>query len=207
MSQAEAIGAQDQPMPLAEERDLIRRCQEGDVEAFNVIIGASQDAVFGLAYRLMGDYDAANDLAQETFLAFYRKIGQFRGDSRVKTWLYRIVVNLAKNAWKKRGRRKESAAVSLDDPQSGLEGEGQAFDPPSGAPSPRDRAAAREEAAILQECLERLSPEHREALTLRCMEGLSYEEIAEAAECTLGTVKSRINRARAELRQMMAERM
>ena len=206
MKQTEAMRFRAQPLGPSEERELVRRCQTGDVEAFNRIVRAFQDTVYGLAYRLMGNYDDANDLAQEVFLVCFRKFGQYRGDSRLKTWLYRIVVNLAKNAWQRRERRGYSSTVSLDDPP-GTEDCEPARQIASGAPGPRQTAAARQTHEALWRSLNQLKPEHREALTLRCMEDLSYEEIAQATECSLGTVKSRINRARAELRKLMEDHL
>jgi RNA polymerase sigma-70 factor (ECF subfamily) len=153
----------------------------------------------------MGNYDDANDLAQEVFVLFFRKIDLFRGDCRLKTWLYRIMVNTAKNMWKKRERRGESKTVSLFEPFPGDDGEETVRELPSPFPGPREEAEGRQSADALQEALSQLSPEHREAIVLRCIEDMSYEEIAEATGANLGTVKSRINRARFELRKTMMD--
>lgn len=190
-------------LSLQAERELIRRSQSGDLDAFDRIVAAYQGQVYGLAYRLMSNYDDANDLAQEVFIACFRKIGQFRGDSRLQTWLYRIVVNMAKNSWKRRERRGYSKTFSIEAVNE--DADSPAFELPSEDPDPRRQAESVEASRALQACLEKLVPEQREALVLRCMEDLSYEEIADILQCNLGTVKSRINRARTELRKLMQE--
>ncbi|MCX7014733.1 MAG: sigma-70 family RNA polymerase sigma factor [Candidatus Sumerlaeota bacterium] len=205
MEEIKATPRWTETLTLGEERELVRRCQRGDLTAFDRLIEAFQDTMYGVAYRLMGDYDDANDLAQEVFLACYRKIGQYRGESRLKTWLYRIAANLAKNTWKRQERRGYAVTDSLDDPPPGRDEDDSPREIADEAPGPRQRAAGREAAQALWRNLKRLKPEHREALVLRCMEDLSYEEIAEVTECNLGTVKSRINRARAELRALMQD--
>jgi RNA polymerase sigma-70 factor (ECF subfamily) len=115
------------------------------------------------------------------------------------------MVNTAKNMWKKRERRGESKTVSLFEPFPGDDGEETVRELPSPFPGPREEAEGRQSADALQEALSRLSPEHREAIVLRCIEDMSYEEIAEATGANLGTVKSRINRARFELRKTMMD--
>ena len=132
MEQTEATPRWTEPLSLSDERKLVQRCQAGDREAFDQLVGAFQDTVYGLAYRLMGNYDDANDLAQEVFVICFRKIGQYRGESRLKTWLYRIVTNLAKNAWKRQERHGGSVTVSLDDPPAAEDCE-PARQAPSGA--------------------------------------------------------------------------
>ena len=202
MKQSEA--ADNRPVGLSPqaERELVRRSQSGDVDAFDRIVGAYQDLVYGLAFRLMGNYDDANDLTQEVFIACFRKIGQFRGDSRLQTWLYRIAVNMAKNAWKRRERRAYSHTVSIDETN---EDDAPIMELASDSPGPRRQVESMEASHALQACLDRLNPEQKEALILRCIEDLSYEEIAEVLQVNLGTVKSRINRGRIELKRMMQE--
>lgn len=204
MMQTETTTHGPSPLSPAEERDLVQRCQSGEAEAFDRLVEFHQNAVFGLAFRLMGNYDDANDLAQEVFILCFRKIGQFQGVSRLKTWLYRITVNTAKNQWKKKGRQGYAVTDSIDDPIQGDEGE-RARDLPSSAPGPVQTAEGREAADALRRCMAQLTPEQQEALTLRCMQGLSYQEITKIVGCSLGTVKSRINRARAELRVLMED--
>ncbi len=202
MKQIEAEDSRSTGLSLQAERELIRRCQAGDLNAFDRIMALYQDMVYGLSYRLMGNYDDANDLAQEVFIACYRKIGQFRGESRLQTWLYRIVMNMAKNAWKHRQRRAYEKTISIDETNEENE---RIMELPSTDPDPRQQSEARETTEALHACMAKLNPEQREALVLRCMEDMSYEQIAEILECNLGTVKSRINRARVELKKLMQE--
>mgnify|MGYP000927953059 CR=1 FL=1 len=203
MNQTEAEGNRPTGLSPQAEQDLIRRSQSGDLEAFDRIVIAYQSQVYGLAYRLMGNYDDANDLAQEVFIACFRKIGQFRGDSRLQTWLYRIVVNMAKNAWKRRERRGYSKTISID--EINADDDAPTYELPSDSPDPRRQVEAFEASNALQGCLDKLNTEQREALVLRCVQDLSYEEIADILNCNLGTVKSRINRARSELRKLMKD--
>ena len=186
------------------EGSLISQCQEGNLQAFDHLILRYQDTVYNLAYRLLGNEDDAQDLTQEVFLTCFRKINIFKGQSRFSTWLYRIVVNHAKNIWKYRERRAVKKHESLDAPVGGEDDE-QPLQVADCNPSPRDHAAAREELSLLKKRLYRLSMDHRQVLLLRYVEGLSYKEIAEVLHCTLGTVKSRISRARRELRKAMGD--
>ncbi|MFH0794834.1 MAG: sigma-70 family RNA polymerase sigma factor [bacterium] len=197
------VAPQPCAMPADEEKRLIARAQEGDRDAMNDLILHYQDRVYNLAYRLVGDHDEASDLSQEVFLTLFRKLKSFRKESRLGTWLYRIVVNHAKNRWKfleRRGRsRTESLEASVEDCDH------RAIEVPDRAPDPRQQAAGREEMKLLGEHLGALQPEFREVLVLRFVENLSYEEIADVLETKIGTVKSRINRGRELLRERMRD--
>ncbi len=185
------------------EKHLIERCRNGDLAAFDELVRIHQDRVYNLALRLLGNPDDALDLSQDVFLSAFRKIKSFRGESALSTWLYRITVNLAKNFWKHSQRRGASRTVSLDEPIESEEGKSILLQIPDSNPGPRELAAGREMLAILQEKLRTLSLEHRQVLLLRFSEQLSYDEIAEVLDCSVGTVKSRINRARVELKKIM----
>lgn len=197
----ETAGAADQLSQS--EADLVARCKAGDKLAFDELISSHQDRVFNVAYRLMGNYDEALDLTQEVFLTCFRKIGSFKGDSALSTWLYRITVNTAKNRWKYQQSRGLNRTDSLDAPLPDGEGEKSLAQYPSADPSPSEVASGRQAMNRFEECLQKLPQEYREVLVLRYIEELSYEEIAEILRISLGTVKSRIHRARAELREMM----
>ena len=190
-------------MPAEDEKQLIARAQEGDRDAMNDLILHYQDRVYNLAYRLVGDHDEAADLSQEVFLTLFRKLKSFRRESRLGTWLYRIVVNHSKNRWKFQERRGRSRTESLE--ASVEDCDRRAIEVPDRSPDPRQRAAGREEMGLLEEHLGALQPEFREALILRFVENLSYEEIADVLETKIGTVKSRINRGRELLRERMRE--
>jgi RNA polymerase sigma-70 factor (ECF subfamily) len=186
------------------EADLVARCKAGDKLAFDELVAAHQERVFNVAYRLMGNYDEALDLTQEVFLNCFRKISTFKGDSAVATWLYRITVNCAKNRWKYQQSRGLNRTDSLDAPLQS-DDEKSLMEYPSPAPGPSDVATDREQQLRFEEAIQKLAPEYREALVLRYVEELSYEQIAEILRVSLGTVKSRIHRARAELRQLMRD--
>ncbi len=199
----ENIGGADQLSQS--EADLVARCKAGDKLAFDELIASHQERVFNVAYRLMSNYDEALDLTQEVFLTCFRKIGSFKGDSALSTWLYRITVNTAKNRWKYQQSRGVNRTDSLDAPVTDGEGEKSLAQYPSSDPSPSEVASGRQAMSRFEECLQKLPQEYREVLVLRYMEELSYEEIADILRISLGTVKSRIHRARAELREMMRD--
>ncbi|MBI3736729.1 sigma-70 family RNA polymerase sigma factor [Candidatus Sumerlaeota bacterium] len=182
----------------------IRDAQAGDRDAFEQLILRYQDRVWRRALYRLGDHDEAYDLAQEVFLTCFRKIGQFRGESKFWTWLGRIVDNHVKNRQAWLIRRGSGKTVSLDAPLAG-DDEERTYDPPDPSPGPRRKVENREAMQALMGNLSRLSPDHREILLLRFADGLAYEEIAESLQLSLGTVKSRINRARAELRELMED--
>ncbi|MCX7718053.1 MAG: sigma-70 family RNA polymerase sigma factor [Candidatus Sumerlaeaceae bacterium] len=185
---------------------LVARCKAGDSLAFDELISAHQERVLNTAFRLMGDYDEALDLTQEVFLNCFRKINSFKGDSALSTWLYRITVNTAKNRWKYRKSRGLHRMTSLDGPMD-AEDEARVKQFPDGQPTPPQVASDREAMASLEKFLHRLSEEYRVVMVLRYLEELSYEEIVEILGLSIGTVKSRIHRARHELREMMREHL
>jgi RNA polymerase sigma-70 factor (ECF subfamily) len=184
--------------------EWIRRAREGDREAFESLIAEYQDRVWRRALYRLGDYDEAYDLAQEVLLTCFRKIHQFRGESKFWTWLGRIVDNHVKNRVAWLTRRGKDKTFSLDAP-IGEGDENRAWMVPDASAGPRRQVENQEAMDALHRNLEQLSPDHREVLLLRFSDGLSYEEIAETLQVSLGTVKSRINRARVELRSLMDE--
>lgn len=188
------------------EAALVARCKAGDSMAFDELISTHQGRVFNTAFRLMGNYEEALDLTQEVFLNCFRKINSFKGDAAVSTWLYRITVNTAKNRWKHQRSRGLHQMASLDAPLS-AEDEERVKQFPDGQPTPRQVASDREAMESLDQYLQRLSEEHRVVMVLRYVEELSYEEIVEILGISIGTVKSRIHRARHELREMMQEHL
>lgn len=183
------------------EADLIERCAAGDELACAELVGEHQRMVQQLALNLLGDRDEALDLSQEVFLRVFRTIRQFRGQSQLRTWIYRIVVNQARNRQRWWRRRFRSSQVSLDqhlelhgDDLAGLE---------QAAP---DRLLAQKRLALrLKDALDRLPFDQRTAIVLREVDGLSYDEIAFSLGVSLGTVKSRLTRARHALRAVLQE--
>ena len=182
---------------------LVTAAQGGDRGAMERLLEYYQDRVWRRALYRIGNHDEAWEVAQEVFIICFRKIGQFRGEAQFWTWLARIVDNQVKNRmgwWKRRGRNQ---TLSLDEIWPLNEESSEAWQPPDPSPSPRQEVAARQQVEQLEKALAKLSPEHREIMLLRFADDLSYEEIAEQLELSIGTVKSRINRARAELQKKM----
>ncbi len=188
-------------------RRWVQAAQAGDRPSMERLIEHFQDRVWRRARYRIGDYDEAWEVTQDVFVLCFRKIDQYRGEAQFWRWLARIVDNQVKNrqGWWRRRRRDQT--YSLHDLSGGHAEDEQAFDPPDTAPSPRQIAAGREEVSALETAMGRLSPEHNEVLMLRFADGQSYEEIAETLQISLGTVKSRINRARRELRARLDELM
>lgn len=170
---------------------------------FAEIIAENYQRVYNVIYRLIEDREEAADLTQDTFVNACRAYGNFRHESQVYTWLYRIAVNLTKNRLEKRGRQKIAEGVSLDAP---LESQDEPlflqFEDDSSAPE--HIVQNNELKSILIEQVSRLKPDHKEVIVLRDYQGLSYEEIAEVLGCSLQAVKSRLFRARSVLRERLA---
>jgi RNA polymerase sigma-70 factor (ECF subfamily) len=182
------------------EAALIQRCAAGDEGAFAELVAEHQRMVVQLAMNLLGDRDEALDLSQDVFIRVFRTIGQFRGQSALRTWIYRIAVNQARNRHRFWRRRRRSDQVSLD---AHVEAHG---DFQCGAESGPDRILAQKELATkLQDALDALPFDQRTAIVLREVDGLSYEEIAFSLGVAVGTVKSRLTRARQALRLELRE--
>ena len=174
---------------------LVERVKLGDVKAFEMLVVKYQRRIERLIGRMVRDVDLVPDIAQETFVRAYRAIPQFRGESAFYTWLYRIAVNTAKKALVELKRdpviiESSFAARDDDDETSRVENE------LSDGETPDAVLASKQVAAAVNAAIEALSEDLRQAITLREIEGLSYEEIAELMNCPIGTVRSRIFRAR-----------
>jgi len=175
---------------------LVRRCVSGEEDACNELVAENQRMVFQLAFHLLGDYEEARDLSQDVFLQVFRTIDRFRGQSALRTWIYRIAINLARNRQRWWRRRLRSDQVSLD---AHLEQHGE--DVLTDASATPEIVLRRKETALrVWEALEGLPFEQRTAIVLREVDGLSYEEIAFSLGIAIGTVKSRLTRAREALR-------
>jgi RNA polymerase sigma-70 factor (ECF subfamily) len=170
---------------------LVTRVQKGDKSAFDLLVRKYQHRVAKLVSRYVRDRGEVEDVTQEAMIKAYRAIGGFRGESAFYTWLYRIAVNTAKNYLESQGRRPPSSDVEIEGAElaeSGGELRDQA--------TPEHQMLTDEIAATVQRVIETLPPDLRTAVTLREIDGLSYEEIAEVMDCPIGTVRSRIFRAR-----------
>jgi RNA polymerase sigma-70 factor, ECF subfamily len=177
------------------EAALVERCAAGDQVACAELVSTHQRMVFGLALHLLGDRDEALDLSQEVFLRVFRTIASFRGQSALRTWIYRIVINQARNRQRWWRRRRRAEQVSLDEHL-------QEFgDMESKSDVLPDRLlSSKETASRIWQALDRLPFDQRTALVLREVDGLRYEEIAFSLGVAVGTVKSRLTRARQALR-------
>ena len=174
---------------------LVDRVKLGDVRAFEMLVVKYQRRVERLIGRMVRDVDLVQDIAQETFIRAYRALPQFRGDSAFYTWLYRIAVNTAKKALMD---MKRDPLVTESSRRTDEEGEesSRAENELSDGETPEALLASKEIAAAVNSAIEALSDDLRQAITLREIEGLSYEDIADAMNCPIGTVRSRIFRAR-----------
>ena len=172
------------------EQDILRRAQQGDSEAFRLLVEAYQTQVYRVALRMCGEA-AADDVTQEAFLAAWRALPEFRGTCRFSTWLYRLTTNAAIDCLRREKRHRD--ADDLD----GVE-------LPDGGDTPQEAAERTETQTAVRSALSALSDEHRQVLLLRYMQELDYGEIAVALGISEGTVKSRINRAKARLKELLS---
>jgi len=181
---------------------LIKAFQKGDKKAFDQLVIRHKDRIFNLCYRFLGDYEEANDSAQEAFVKAYGSLNTFRLESAFSTWLYRIAVNACKNKLVSSAYKAKRKTVSLDNPGNPSDGP-LPMEIPYGAPSPLARMEEKEKRVLVQRALDALPTEFKMVVTLRDVEGFSYEDIAEITGLNLGTVKSRIARARTDLRNKL----
>ncbi len=171
---------------------------------FDALVAAYEKKIFNLIYRFIGDYDEAADLTQETFISAYRAFDRFRGDSKVYTWLYQIAINHCRNRLRQRGRVRAIQAESLDQPRDPEEtGEASAREIPDLTHAPHAVLEDKELRQRIVAAVASLPPDYREVVVLREMQGLSYNEIAEATHLSLDNVKTRLSRARAMLRRKL----
>ncbi|MDX6444938.1 MAG: polymerase sigma-70 factor, subfamily [Blastocatellia bacterium] len=185
------------------EDQFLERLRAGDVTAFERLVCEHTGDVYALLYRLTSDPEEAHDLTQETFLRAFQSISRFRGDANLKTWIYRIAVNQARNRWRWWRRRKRDVTVSLDATDERHEQPLTATLRNEDAVDPEQEALAKEREGQLRQALLGLRQSYREAVILRDVHGFSYEEVADTLQISLGTVKSRISRGRLELRRVL----
>ncbi len=185
-----------------EDAILIRAFQQGDKAVFDELVLKHQDKLFNLCYRLSGDYQEANDAAQETFMRVYVSLKKFRFESSFSTWLYRIAVNICKNKFKSLAYRQKKKTVSLSNP--GLaEDDESLLEIRDDTYSPINEIEKKERMRAIEQAINMLPPEQKTVVTLRDIEGFSYDEIVRITGTALGTVKSRLSRARLDLRKRL----
>jgi RNA polymerase sigma-70 factor, ECF subfamily len=197
-----AVAAQSSVVSNAES-EFIEKLKSGDANAFDIFVNRYSANVYALLYRLTENAEEAQDLTQDTFLRALKAIKSFRGESNLKTWLFRIAINESKNRWRWWKRRKNDLTISLDAENSFTEM------PLSDtiadtSENPETEILRREREFQLKKLLRELPQNFREVIILRDIEGLSYEEIAAALSANVGTIKSRIARGREELRKKLS---
>ena len=181
------------------EEQLIRRAQQGDNGAFEELLLLHQKKVYNLCLRMSANPDDALDLSQEAFLRAWRSLGQYQFEASFSTWLFRLTSNICIDFLRRKKRRQETSLTeSYDDSDEGAE-----LSVPDAQPGPEQQAMTNETKIELARAMEQLSPEHREILQLRVIEDLQYEQIADILGMRVGTVKSRLARARLALRKIL----
>ncbi len=181
------------------EEQLIRRAQAGDNDAFEELLRLHEKRVYNLCLRMSANADDALDLSQEAFLKAWRALGQYQFEASFSTWLFRLTSNVCLDFLRRKKRRQElSLTESYEDSDAGEE-----LSLPDPQPLPEEQAITGETRRELAQAMARLAPDHREILQLRVVEDLSYEQIAEILDIRVGTVKSRLARARLSLRKIL----
>jgi len=179
----------------ADDHHLIAACLQGRRSAFGELVFRYQDRLYNTVFRLVGNAEDAQDVVQEAFLHAYQSLAGFKGDSLFFTWIYRIAINTAISL-----KRKQRLMISIDGHESG--GSIEPLDS-SEYSQPEHALEMAEDERLLQDALSRLSPEHRTVLIMKDIEGQKYETMAEVLEVPIGTIRSRLHRARLELRELL----
>lgn len=187
-------------MQNIQEKILIERCKNGDKVAFDTLVERYEKRVYNLAYRLSGNYDEANDISIDAFIRVFQALKMFRGDANFSTWLFRIVTNVYLD---RRKRQSNKQHLSLEE-YIELEENSVARQVEDPSPTPLETMEQKERTAILQNAIESLPDYQRVMVVLFHTEGLAYEEIASILSLPIGTVKSRLNRARLTLRNKLS---
>jgi len=184
------------------EAQFIERLKRGEAAAFEELVAERSGEIYGLLFRLTENSEEARDLTQETFLRAFQSIDRFRGEADLRTWIYRIAINQARNRWRWWRRRRRDTTISLDASQGDSTQTVMSTLAESGD-DPEQQTLAHEREVVLRAALQRVGRAYRETLILRDIEGFTYEEIATALGINVGTVKSRLARGRQELRQKL----
>jgi RNA polymerase sigma-70 factor (ECF subfamily) len=182
-----------------DEQAVIQAAKDGDLDSFNCLVSTYQDLVFNQAYRMMGEEEAAADAAQEAFISAYRNLNTYRGGS-FRAWLLRIVTNACYDELRRRKRRPATPLEPLDDTGEEVESPAWLADPDG---TPEDQAERAELAGAIQNCLDGLPADFKAVVVLVDVQGLDYTEVSQALGSPLGTIKSRLARARLRLRDCL----
>lgn len=183
----------------SEDRQAIEACLQGEVDAFAILVRRYQDRLYNTVLRVVDNHEDAWDVVQESFLNAYQSLASFKGDAEFFTWLYRIAFNAAVSQ-----KRKKRATISLEQARTH---DGKSVDPADDSEQckPSDALERHEEHTAVHRALAQLSVEHRSVLIMKDLDGMKYEEIAEIMDIPIGTVRSRLHRARLELRDILAQ--
>jgi RNA polymerase sigma-70 factor (ECF subfamily) len=202
-SEAERMSMKAQDVAL--DRLLVDRFKQGDQSAFEQMVSRYWGRIYAMVHQLLRNPEDAEEVTQDTFIRAHRGLVNFRGDSAFSTWLYQIATNLARNRYWYWWRRRRDQTVSFDQPVGGDNETTLAEVFPAELETPENATITQEFVNRIAECMVKLTPKHREILVLRNVKNLSYEEIAEILHISVGTVKSRIARARESLRAKMGD--
>lgn len=191
---------------MNDDRSLVDRFKQGDESAFAILVEKYSGRAYQIAYGVLGSREDAEEVAQDVFIRIHRALAHFRGEAEFTTWMYRITMNLAKNKYRWNKIRGSKVNISIDAPLEGpgdSSGEERKIDLPDGRMAPDEKSVFAELELNVREELDNLPDIYREALVMRNVEEMSYEDIASALNCKLGTIKSRIARGREELRKRL----
>ena len=184
------------------ETEFIERLRRGEAAAFDELVAERSGEIYGLLFRLTENSEEARDLTQETFLRAFQSIGRFRGEADLRTWIYRIAINQARNRWRWWRRRHKDSTVSLDATQ-GQSNQTVIATLAESSDNPEQQTLAHERELALRSALQKVGRAYRETVVLRDIEGFTYEEIATTLGINVGTVKSRLARGRQELKRKL----
>lgn len=196
-----SINEKEQPT-ADEDGELVSLCKKGDLDAFEALVKKYQKRMLNIAYRMTGDYEDACEIVQDAFISAYRNIKNFEEKAKFSTWLYAIVINLTKNRIKQLKNLKKYSCSSIDDPIATDDG-GIKLELKSNEPSALERLEEKEILQSVQNCVESLDNDYREVIVLRDIQGFSYDEISDMLRIPEGTVKSRLSRARENLKNCL----
>lgn len=180
-----------------EERLLIKKAKEGDEGSFETLILSCKGKAYNIALRYVKNENDAMDVLQDSFIKIFRHLPKFNEDSKFETWVYRIVVNTCNDFLRKNKYKYNEISSAVNEDEEEME-----FNIPDNAPTPDEALLNKEHSSYILECLEKMPADHKEVIILRDIKGFAYEEISEILECSIGTVKSRISRARSRLKDI-----
>jgi RNA polymerase sigma-70 factor (ECF subfamily) len=192
----------DPAPPGPEDTDLVARCQHGDTAAFNELVTRYRGKVYAMIYNMVHNEQDAWDLAQDGFLKAWKSIGRFRGQSSFYTWLYRIMMNVTIDSLR---RKQVGGETEFDDSIGLVHIDPSSVTTPKADALPHEKVTGDEIRARIDAAITRLSPEHRAVILMREIEGMEYQEIADALECSIGTVMSRLFYARKKMQSMLRD--